>query len=321
MKKIFTLIASAVVAMSASAQKAAMLQVSNPSETEQKASEWFSGNSKGDVITSTANLADYAVLWVMIDRQGLERGTDKLPLSASDIETISLWVKAGGNLLVTNQATQLVEAIGRTTGYLPGIYGNGGGGNNPDVWGINAVIGFSDFGEVYDHSAHPMFEGLSVGQYTYGHDIIPLVGDGFKSDRNCMWDLNNADEYGLAEAPNKVKDFEVKTNSTVLGTWQHVIDYCCAGLVEFQPTTQFQGTVVANGVGAYDWGAGTYETENMTALSANMIKYLVDLSVSSGINDVKTTATAGATYNVAGQRVAPTAKGLVIVNGKTILNK
>lgn len=320
MKKIFTLIASAVVAMSASAQKAAMLLLDNPSQTEENAKEWFYANNQGDVITSTENLSDYAVLWVMIDRVGLERGTDKLPLSASDIETISSWVKAGGNLLVTNQATQLVEAIGRTTGYLPGIYGNGGGGGNPDVWGINAVIGFTEFGEVYDHSEHPMFAGLTVAPYNYGHDIIPLVGDGHKNDRNCMWDLN-AGEYGLTEAPNKVKDFEVKTNSTVLGTWQHVIDYCCAGLVEFQPTTQFQGTIVANGVAAYDWGAGAFETDNMTALSSNMVKYLVDLSVSAGINDVKTTATDGAAYNVAGQRVAPNAKGLVIVNGKTVLNK
>lgn len=320
MKKIFTLIATAIVALTTSAQNVAMLQVTHPSQTEQKASDWFAGNAQGDLLSSLDNLADYSVLWVNIDRQGLERGIDKLPLSADNIAAISSWVKAGGNLLVTGHATQLVEAIGRTTGYLPGIYGNGGGGNNPDVWGIQPVIGHSDFGEVYDHTAHAAFAGLSIAPYNYGHDIIPLIGNGHKNDRNCMWDLN-AGEYALTDAPNKVKDFELKANATVLGTWQHVIDYCCAGLVEFHPTTQFQGTVIANGLAAYDWGAETFETNNMTALSANMLKYLVDLSIAAGINDIKTAAPAANAYNVAGQRVAPTAKGIVIVNGKTIMNK
>ncbi len=60
---------------------------------------------------------------------------------------------------------------------------------------------------------------------------------------NCMWDLN---AYGLPtlapDAKNVVDAFERITNSTVLATWGHVTDYCCAGIVEFNPTDEYKGT-------------------------------------------------------------------------------
>lgn len=273
MKKIYALIALALMLiLPASAQKAAMLQLADASPTEQAALQWFSSNSKGDVITSLENLYDYSVLWVIVDRQGLERGVNNLPITGEQRTTIANWVKDGGNLMLTNHATQLVEGIGRTDGYLPGIYGNGGGGQNADVWGLQPVIGNAD-GQIYNHRTHPVYSGLTFAPYTYGHDILPFIGSGHKNDRNCMWDLN---AYGqLGNNPNKVKDFENKTNSDVLGTWQQVVDYCCAGLVEFKPTSEFNGTVLACGVAAYDWGAGAFETENMKGFSANMIAYLL----------------------------------------------
>ena len=43
--------------------------------------------------------------------------------------------------------------------------------------------------------------------------------------------------------PNTVKAWEDATNSTVLGTWNHVVDYCCAGIVDFNPTTTIAGRI------------------------------------------------------------------------------
>lgn len=241
-----------------------MLQLSSPSTMEQNAISWFQTNGKGDVITSLDKLNDYSVLWVMIDRVGLERGIDKLPLSLIEQTAIANWVKAGGNLLVTGQATQLVEGIGRTSGFLPGIYGNGGGGDNPDVWGIQPVIG-----NTYNHMSHDIYKSLATQQFE-GHAIYPLIGDGKKMDHNCMWDLNS---YGLSPNPDIVKDFENRTTSSVLGTWQQVVDFCCAGIVDFAPTTTFKGTILACGIAAFDWQAPAYK-KNLNNFAANMLSYL-----------------------------------------------
>lgn len=315
MKKIYLLIAVALMlTITASAQKVAMLSLSNSSDTETSAQTWFAETNQGDIISSLDNINDYSVLFVIIDRAGIGRGVDRLPLAQEEVGTIAQWVKQGGNLIVTNHATQLVEGIGRTEGYLPGIFGDGNGGDNPDVWGLQTVIGNAE-GQIYDHTSHPVFAGLEFAPYNYGHDILPLVGNGHKNDRNCMWDLNAYPT--LVDAPNKVKDFEDKENAVVLGTWQHVVDYCCAGFVEFKPTTEFQGTVLACGVAAYDWSA-VFETENMKGLSAGMVTYMKDIAT--GIESVQTTTkSASATYNLAGQRVYDNAKGIVIVNGKKVV--
>lgn len=318
MKKFFLSLLLCVFAMAVKAQKTAMLKLSNPSSTEQAALSWFEDNAGGEVISADAltlqSLDNISCLWIMVDRVGLEIGAENLPDNLNTLATTVLkpFVQAGGCLLLTNQATQLTYAMGRTS-YAPKLYGNGSGGQNADEWGIQAVIGNVD-GQTYDHRSHDIFKGLEEND-KYGHPTYALIGSGLKLDHNCMWDLNLG-EYGLADNPNKVADFEDKNNAVVLGTWQHVVDYCCAGIVEFLPTDEFEGTVLACGLAAYDWTQWQY-SPNFTKLTANMITYLSKKSTSTAISSVSVADDKPEElYNLAGQRVSDKAKGIVISKGK-----
>ena len=108
--------------------------------------------------------------------------------------------------------------------------------------------------------------GLYAGIYCF-------EGAGVKGDHNCMWDLN---AYGLAPNPNVVKTWEETTNSTVLGTWNHVVDYCCAGIVDFDPTTTFAGRILAVGLAAYEWSIGNAneKQDQLEKFTANCLKYV-----------------------------------------------
>lgn len=250
-------------------------------DDERAAAKWFNDNyvTKGTgAFLKPADIADvdvdeYPCIMITIDRVGMQQGWQNLPTEVTNIVgDLKNYVQGDGKLLLTNHATQLVEAIGRTNGFAPNIFGNGNGGDNADVWGIQAVIGNVD-GQVYDHRNHAIYNGLESGQFTYGHDIFPTEGAGYKEDHNCMWDLN---AYGLDGNPNVVVAFQNATNSTVLGTWQHVVDYCCAAVVEFNPTSDYSGRIIAIGPSAYEFNQpnNPYQ-DNVDKIAANAIGYLL----------------------------------------------
>lgn len=82
--------------------------------------------------------------------------------------------------------------------------------------------------------------------------------------------------YGLTGNPNVVKTFEDLTNSTVLGTWQHVVDYCCAAIVDFNPTDTYTGRIVAIGPSAYEFHQPDNPYQgNIDKMTANAISYLM----------------------------------------------
>ena len=254
------------------------------SDDEKDAVEWFKNNyvntGKGELITaSNSNELDiekHAACWVMCDRIGIEKGWDKLPGGLSSNETVNAlkgFRADGGNLLLTNHATQLTVAVGRIAdAYAPGIFGSGEGGNNGDVWGAQPVIGNVD-GQIYDHSAHDIYRGMNFTTGLYERGIYTFEGAGIKGDHNCMWDLN---AYGLAPNPNVVKAWEDLTNSTVLGTWNHVVDYCCAGIIDFAPTTTFAGRVLAVGLASYEWNIGgdNQYKDQLEKFTGNCLNYV-----------------------------------------------
>ena len=254
------------------------------SDDEKDAVEWFKNNyvntGKGELITaSNSNELDiekHAACWVMCDRIGIEKGWDKLPGGLSSNETVNAlkgFCADGGNLLLTNHATQLTVAVGRIAdAYAPGIFGSGEGGNNGDVWGAQPVIGNVD-GQIYDHSAHDIYRGMNFTTGLYERGIYTFEGAGIKGDHNCMWDLN---AYGLAPNPNVVKAWEDLTNSTVLGTWNHVVDYCCAGIIDFAPTTTFAGRVLAVGLASYEWNIGgdNQYKDQLEKFTGNCLNYV-----------------------------------------------
>ena len=254
------------------------------SDDEKAAVDWFKTNyvakDKGILLTPASiddlDIESQAACWVMCDRIGIDKGWTNLPgdlASTATIEALKAFAADGGNLLLTNHATQLTVALGRIAeAYAPGIYGSGDGGQNNDIWGVHPIIGNVE-GQIYDHSAHDIYRGM-----TYEADLFAGIycfeGPGVKGDHNCMWDLN---AYGLAANPNVVTAWEELTNSTVLGTWNHVVDYCCAGIVDFAPTTSFAGRILAVGLAAYEWdlgGAANDKQDQLEKFTANCLKYV-----------------------------------------------
>lgn len=251
-------------------------------DDEQAALEWFKTTYSDGIVYTPSTINDLSIdavkaLWIPVDRVGGAIPNDIK--NASSI--IASYVKAGGNLLLTNHATQLIVDLGRVDEtYKPTIIGSGVGGDNPDTWGINAMIGCNpDLPNHYDHHSHDIYNGLEENTEQYSdHTFFPLIGSGWKEDHNCMWDFNGI--AGLGDNPNKLVDFENKTNSSVIGTWQHVTDYACAGVIEFKPNGDFKGTILCNGIAAYEWnqnsGTNQYQS-NIEKLTSNSLDYLKGL--------------------------------------------
>ena len=260
-------------------------------DDEIAAVNWFKQTygDKGQVLTAAdaakINPSDYPMLWIQIDRVGIGKGMNNLPAcinSGSLLAKLTEYVKDGGNLLLTKHATQLVAGLGRIENKFDvTIFSDGNGGEGTDIWTTNAVIG-SGCSPAYDHRGHSIFSGLEVMPkgVQYDHDSYLLEGPGMREDHNCMWDLN---AYGLPtlapDAKNVVDAFERITNSTVLATWGHVSDYCCAGIVEFNPTDEYKGRIIAIGLSAYEFnqnsGINQYQ-KNTEALTKNSIDYLAE---------------------------------------------
>ena len=260
-------------------------------DDEIAAVNWFKQTygDKGQVLTAAdaakINPSDFPMLWIQIDRVGIGKGMNNLPAcinSGSLLAKLTEYVKDGGNLLLTKHATQLVAGLGRIENKFDvTIFSDGNGGEGTDIWTTNAVIG-SSCSPAYDHRGHSIFSGLEVMSkgVQYDHESYPLEGPGLREDHNCMWDLN---AYGLPtlapDAKNVVDAFERITNSTVLATWGHVTDYCCAGIVEFNPTDEYKGRIIAIGLSAYEFnqnsGINQYQ-KNTETLTKNSIDYLAE---------------------------------------------
>jgi hypothetical protein len=241
------------------------------------AAAWFSSHypagefvSAGNIKNGEINLSAFSVLWIHIDRVG----TGDIPAEMTDADVIAKiadYYRGGGNLMLSGHATQYIVDLGRTT-RKPGIIGAGSGGTGSDIWTVNPHIGL-----VYDHFSHPIFDGLSIDNISFTHPSIPLIGQGHREDHNSMWDLNACGYQIPGDGDDVVDAFQKENNAVVLATWGHVTDFCCAGIVEFNPTPTCQGRCIAIGLAAYEWtqnsGTNQYQS-NIERLTANVIDYL-----------------------------------------------
>jgi len=257
-----------------------------PDDDERAAATWFAAQPDAYLI-QPSEIADYdpgiySVMWIEIDRKGMQLGWQNLPSQLTDAATIASlkeYSANGGSIYLSNMATQLTVPLGFVPDNMaPTVFGNGDGGTGSDVWLINAYLGWdfrngSDQG-FYDRTGHDIFKGLTFEDPNgYGFNGFPLIGPGEREDHNCLWDCNL---YGRGGYPDVIKNFEVTTNSLVLATWGHVRDHCVAGLVEFYSNAD-HGRCIANGFAAYEWnqnsGTNPYQ-KNVEKLTQNILDYL-----------------------------------------------
>ena len=261
------------------------------------AADWFFSNypadvakfvSMQDIKNGTVDLSQYKVLWWYHDRND----AFQMPAISQDpavLTAIKDWYKAGGNLYLAGYANQYLWDLGRITDNYFRIIGGGGGFENGDTWGVNVVIN-----RQHDQSGHPIYAGIPMNNVD-GRKEFPVIGAGWREDHNYVIEripdfMVNVigvpvdPDFGFNENPNAYNEFTARNNAEWLGTWGGINDYFMAGMLEFKPTSEFQGTAIFQGIGGIEYNQnkqGTINPDglnvhqgNINRLTKNIINYL-----------------------------------------------
>lgn len=261
----------------AKAQTKVGIFVENPTgldDDEQAAYDWFNdeynpGHELEKVVFTPENInelsaTDVKVLWIPINRQGDNIDVVKPKAIYNNVETLKKYVMEGGNLYLTNHATLLVSAIGRILAdYNPNTVSYGAPAENKDPWGVNPR--FADM----DYRGHVLYSGFEAGSKGNLWDDNYFLNSGtFKEDHNCLW-------TGITS----YTDFINATNSHILGKWSQNGDTNNFGVVEFMPNDDYKGTILCNGLAAYEWNCdGNEYVDNIKKFSENSISYLATIN-------------------------------------------
>lgn len=133
--------------------------------------------------------------------------------------------------------------------YAPNIFDTGSGNTGDTPWYIQAQINYfwkdSNPDIFHDRTHHDIYIGMTMQEYQANdesrYNAFPAI-QGDVENHNCLWDLNRFYTGG-----NKVEQFREENLVRILGTWGHVVDDAVAGIIEFRPTPQIQGRIIANG--------------------------------------------------------------------------
>lgn len=239
-------------------------------DDEQAAYDWFNdeynpGHGLEKVVFTPENInelsaPDVKVLWIPINRQGNNDNVVKPSAFYDHVETLKKYVQDGGNLYLTNHATLLVSAIGRIADqYKPNTvtYGNPVNISIDAPWGVNPR--FADM----DYRGHVLYSDFKAGSRESNYF---LNSGPSREDHNCLWkDFNYT-------------DFINATNSHILGKWSDDVDTKNFGVVEFMPTEEYKGTILCNGLAAYEWSCeGNKYVDNIKRFTENSISYLATI--------------------------------------------
>lgn len=211
---------------------------------------------------SNLNAKDVKVLWIPINRQGENESVVKPSAIYNHVETLKKYVQDGGNLYLTNHATLLVSEIGRIAEqYKPNTVTYAAAVENSDAWGVNPR--FADM----DYRGHVLYSGFVAGSKNNLWDDNYFLNSGTsKEDHNCLW-------TGVSYT-----DFIKATNSHILGKWSDNSDTKNFGVVEFMPTAGYIGTILCNGLAAYEWNCERNEfVNNIKKFTENSISYLATI--------------------------------------------
>lgn len=241
-------------------------------DDEQAAYDWFYNDynpghglekkvfTPGNINELNAN--EVKVLWIPINRQGDNENVVKPSVIYDYVETLKKYVQNGGNLYLTNHATLLTSAIGRIEEqYKPNTVAYGAAVENTDAWGVNPR--FADM----DYRGHVLYSGFVAGSKNNLWDDNYFLNSGTsKEDHNCLW-------TGVSYT-----DFINATNSQILGKWSQNGDTDNFGVVEFMPTGDYKGTILCNGLAAYEWDCeGNEFVNNIKKFTENSISYLANI--------------------------------------------
>lgn len=239
-------------------------------DDEQAAYDWFvsdeynPGHGLEKVVFTPDNISnlnanDVKVLWIPINRQG-DNIADVQPSAIYDhVETLKKYVQSGGNLYLTNHATLLTSAIGRIDEqYKPNTVTYAAAAGNSDAWGVNPR--FADM----DYRGHVLYSGFEAGS----EELNYFLNSGTpKENHNCLW--TNVSDY---------KKFIENTTSHILGKWSYNGETNNFGVVEFMPKGVYKGTILCNGLAAYEWNCnGNKYVDNIKKFTENSISYLATI--------------------------------------------
>lgn len=241
-------------------------------DDEQAAYDWFHNSYKPghglekveftpDNI-SNLNANDVKVLWIPINRQGDNESVVKPKAIYDHVETLKKYVQDGGNLYLTNHATLLVSAIRRIADlYKPNTVTYAAAAINTDTWGVNPR--FADM----DYRGHVLYSDFVAGTKNNLLDDNFFLNSGTsKENHNCLW-------TGVSYT-----DFIKATNSHILGKWSQNGDTNNFGVVEFMPSGDYKGTILCNGLAAYEWDCeGNEFVNNIKKFTENSISYLATI--------------------------------------------
>lgn len=257
----------------AKAQTKVGIFVENPTgldDDEQAAYDWFNdeynpGHGLEKVVFTPENInelsaTDVKVLWIPINRLGDNDNVVKPSAIYKNVETLKKYVQDGGNLYLTNHATLLVSEIGRIPAdYKPNTvtYGDPVNISIDDPWGVNPR--FADM----DYRGHVLYSDFKAGSRESNYF---LNSGPSREDHNCLWkDFNYT-------------DFINATNSHILGKWSDNGDTKNFGVVEFMPKAEYKGTILCNGLAAYEWNCdGNKYVDNIKRFTENSISYLATI--------------------------------------------
>lgn len=240
-------------------------------DDEQAAYEWFHNFYKpghglekveftpDNINSLSAN--DVKVLWIPINRQGnsIEDVKPSAIYNNNNVETLKKYVQDGGNLYLTNHATLLVSEIDRIAEqYKPNTVTYAAAVENIDAWGVNPR--FADM----DYRGHVLYSGFEAGSEELNYFLNSGTS---KENHNCLW--TNVSDY---------KKFIENTTSHILGKWSYNGETNNFGVVEFMPKGVYKGTILCNGLAAYEWNCnGNKYVDNIKKFTENSISYLATI--------------------------------------------
>ena len=258
-------------------------------QPEYNAAKWFQdtyiATRKGRFVTldelPTLFAKGIKTLWVNIERINI---TTEEGLFTDMPAPLKTYIQAGGNVLLTKQATRLAYLMERI-GYAPEF--NAGGYSTENTNNLRSIATCMGTGEgvnePLDKSGHRLYSGML--SYWDGKNVFLVAPDCKKTMNYCSWQDFFTDGAEAHDYENnniqRLKDFENAWSATVFGIQGSIGDYCFSDVVEFNATGEWQGRILAIGSAAYQWGTSNnhVELENMKTLTSNALSYLLDKPV------------------------------------------